>query len=260
MRNFLKLINSFAKAAVFCLLFELLITAGNLNAQVKNQQNLPKDADLEKFVATAQEYSNLYRGSSPMQYRFKYTGTYFAYSDNFEKGDVWYNGKLYKDVFLNLNSHRDELYVKVEKTGLIVKLNSDFVQDFSIGKRNYTFVAEKITDKISPEKYIDSGYYELLYSGDAKLYKKIRKTYSERINHFVSSTTGSQIERIFSANVRYYLLKEGKIIRIKRVSNLLSVYRDQKKDLRQYARRANLEFHEDKDFAMSMVMKYVYSK
>ena len=123
--------------------------------------------DYDKFVAEAGDFLNLYRGTSPLPYKSLHIGTYYAFSEEFEKGDLYYNGKIYHGVEMNLNSHLDELYVKVPGSGRAVMLNKEFINKFSLGKRNFLLI-DKRHEKGAPQP----GFYEILYDGQAKLYKK----------------------------------------------------------------------------------------
>ena len=78
----------------------------------------------------------LFRGPSPLLYSLKYTGTYFAYSPVFDKGELRYNGKNCHNVEINSNSHLDEVYVKFNGSAIIVTLTNDMVEHFNIGN-NY---------------------------------------------------------------------------------------------------------------------------
>ena len=213
-------------------------------------------SDYERFVNDAGELSNIYRGQSPLVYNFRHTGTYYAYSENFEIGVVKYNDKIYKDVYLNLNSHLDELNILIKKTGRTVVLNNDFVGYFSFGGRNFIYLKDVNKSSGSVPQI---GYYQVLYNGSSKLYKKIKKIYAERINETASIQTKSKLERMFLVSESYYLLKEGSFHLIKKKSDLLSYYKEKKRDIRQLIREKNLDFRRDKDHSFSEIIRFVES-
>jgi len=213
-------------------------------------------SDYERFVNDAGELSNIYRGQSPLVYNFRHTGTYYAYSENFEIGVVKYNGKIYKDVYLNLNSHLDELNILIKKTGRTVVLNNDFVGYFSFGGRDFIYLKDVNKSSGSVPQI---GYYQVLYNGSSKLYKKIKKIYAERINETASIQTKSKLERMFLVSESYYLLKEGSFHLIKKKSDLLSYYKEKKRDIRQLIREKNLDFRRDKDHSFSEIIRFVES-
>jgi len=214
-----------------------------------------KSVEYKAFADSADGFSNLYRGSAPLAYRFLHTGTFFAYGVEFLPGEVMFNDKLYTDVMLNLNSHLDELYLFIKETGRYVVLNKDFVDYFSIAQRKFHHFRESKkgeTDTLSP------GFYELLYGNEsARLYKKTKKVYAERINHFASATTNSKLERIFMPIYSYYLIKEGYTHNVKRFGDILSIYEVRRKEIRPLIREKNLDVTKDKENAFREIISFI---
>jgi len=208
--------------------------------------------DYDRFINDAGEFSNLYRGQAPLEYNFFHTGTFYAYSPEFEKGDVMFNGKLYKDIYMNLNSHLDELNVLIKTSGRIVVLNGEFVDYFNLGKRRFINI-------VKGDNSLQKGYYEVLFNGKTKLYKKIKKVYSERINESISAKTQSKLERLFIGYESYYLIKDNIEKIIKNKSDLLAGFRERKRDIRQFIRERNLDMKHDKDHSFALVIGYVES-
>ena len=60
--------------------------------------------------------SPVYRGEIADKYSFPFIGTVYAYSDEFEMGDLEFNGKMYYGLMMNLNCHRGELLVQIGAT------------------------------------------------------------------------------------------------------------------------------------------------
>lgn len=248
--------------------------------------------DFKSFKADAAELLNLYRGAAPIQYRFHYTGTYFAYQDEYVKGNIIYNGKLYSDVLLNLNCHSDDLQVKIEKSDLIVILNKDFVNSFSIGNHYYINIGRRATGNVylpgsnEDERmegvergFIDeslpAGYYEVMYDGEMKLLKKTKKTYGERINQSAGTDPKSAIERSFSTTYSYYLVTEARerigkganasyitkpmLKSIKRRSSLIASLPERRGEVRGYLRRINIDYM-NRDLVYPTILRYYEGK
>jgi 7-cyano-7-deazaguanine synthase in queuosine biosynthesis len=107
-------------------------------------------------------------------------------------------------------------------------------------------------DMLSP------GYYEVLYKkDDLFLYKKIRKTYAERINQAVNAETKSKVERLFIASFNYYLVKGENVKSIKRVGEIIKLYPSLRKEIRQLIREKNLDQKADRDHAFKEIIKFV---
>ena len=66
-----------------------------------------------QYMKEAGTLSTLYRGRMPVHYPYIYNGTYFWNTKTFQKGSVLYNGKLYENVFVNVDASRQELQVKL---------------------------------------------------------------------------------------------------------------------------------------------------
>ncbi len=214
-----------------------------------------KQEDYDLFVNEAKELSNLYRGAAPLRYNFLFTGTYFAYSEEYIQGDVFYNDKQYKDVLLNLNSHIDELYVLVKESGLPVMLNKDFVKQFNIGDRhfkNLTFKKNNLS--------LEDGYYEVLWNKDRDwLLKKTIKKYEERINIMAYAQASNKVERVFHNTIQYYLIRDNFAKKIKRASDLRSSYGVSAGELRRYIKEANIEVRHNEDFAFTRILEFINS-
>jgi hypothetical protein len=182
------------------LLLMMLMASGLMSAQ----------DDYKSFMDSAGENSALFKGYTPVLYRFVHTGTYYAFEKSYLDGDVIYNGKRYSGVKLNLNSHLDELIVFDVKSNRYVQLNKSYVDTFTIGTRKFINLMER--DKSG---MIDPGYYQLLYDNSVSVYKKIVKVYSETVNQeYIASSRG--VIKKFITSVKYYLVNSDGTYVIKR--------------------------------------------
>ncbi|MBO7269128.1 MAG: hypothetical protein J6U83_05165 [Bacteroidales bacterium] len=178
--------------------------------------------------ACAQDFNiPVFRGELAEKYNFPIDGTVYAYSDEFETGEVVFNGKLYTGLMMNLNAHRDELLVAICSTGERMALRRDLVGDFIVGKRNYTSLCGE-----RAVKGLQQGYYQVLHRGDDMLLKRIHKTVSDRIESFTRQTV-----KVFTTKHRYYLVKDGKVYTIKNERGLAKFYRQDKDRIKDYVKR-----------------------
>lgn len=189
--------------------------------------------DYKIFTDAAQGYSVLYRGELSIYSRSKKPNdgsTSFAFSANFEKGDIIFCGKQYLDVILNLNAHTDELCVIDPVIGLNIIVNKNFVDSFSMGSRQFVHFKEVDNPILS------NGYYEVLYSGGFKLYKKNQKQY------FENTKDGLYIKKGFTLVENFYLCKNDKWYRIASKRDLKKLYVGQAKIIDQLQRKRELGF------------------
>lgn len=211
--------------------------------------------DYELYMNSAKDLSILYRGTAPLNYNFVSTGTYFAYSKEYAKGDLLYNNKLYKDVLLNINSHLDELYLFVEENGMPIMLNKDFVEKFNIGSRNYLHLKFP-----KNKRSLEDGFYELLWSnGQDSLVKKRKKNYEVRIDQSINLTTESKVQRIFTPIDKYYIFNNELEEQVKRFAHISSFYKVRNSKVRRFIKENNLDVKLNKDEAFKRVVEFINS-
>lgn len=189
--------------------------------------------DYGVFIAKAQGHSGLYRGELPMQYGSKApndASTYFAYSTDFRNGDVLFRGKLYTGVALNLNAHIDELYVKDPIDGIYILVNKNFVDFFSFGEHRFVHHKQELGSALA------GGYYEVLYAGEIKLYKKIKKNFFENLRD------GLYVKKGYTLNESFYFLKNDKWYRVGTKRELKKLYPEQTKTIDQIVKSRGLDF------------------
>ena len=72
--------------------------------------------------AIAQDMSTLYMGRYPLQYPFKYNGTFYQDNRIFSEGTLFYNGKVYENVLVNIDAYKQEVHVFPPHSGSPVVL------------------------------------------------------------------------------------------------------------------------------------------
>jgi hypothetical protein len=229
----------FSNRILFSLLFFLFASSVALFAQ--------NEVDSKIFIDSAQANSLLYRGKLSLHYGQKTPNdgsTYFSYSKDFEVGNVVYHGKLYKNVFLNLNAETDELYVKEPVNGFPVLIDRDFVDSFSIGYRKYIYYKQEADSDLK------NGYYEVLYSGRMKLYKKIQKV-------FYTSVVDGVAKRGFTKWESFYLCKEREWVQVNTKADLKKIFKSQQKIVDHLSKTLNLNFRKNKEVALLEVLTYL---
>ena len=125
-------------------------------------------------VATAQEdpesaFAGIFRGKMPGVYPYKYNGTYYWERKEFLHGDVFYNGRLYRDVSLNVDAARGELQVRPMNNVTPVVVFRDQVAWFTMGETLFVNL-QYLGWKEAPE-----GYYEVIRDGKTPLLRQVEK-------------------------------------------------------------------------------------
>ena len=79
----------------------------------------------------------MFRGSLPKAYPFHFNGTYYWEKEQFEEGSVFYNGKLYEHLFLNVDAYQGELLVRQDSDVTPVSVFIDQVAWFTMGGKRF---------------------------------------------------------------------------------------------------------------------------
>lgn len=201
------------------------------------------------FVKQAGIGATLFRGVEFERYPFRYKDSPYAYSKEFNVGEIIFNDVKYSGVFLNLNAHKDELHLKITTSGKILELDKGLVERFTIGERKYVaLIGANAVEGVS------EGFYEILYSGKEILFKKNVKKYNERLQ---SSEQGAY--RYFYPSNRYYILKDGVMIPVSSAKQFKKVYKDKKDAISKFIRKNRIRFIDinDKDFIFKEIISFV---
>lgn len=226
----------FRRSLYLTILTALLL--GSLSFELKGQ-----DAGVVRYQSEAKEHSLLYRGRVERKYVYRYQGTYFAYSDKYYEGEVFYNGRHYKNILVNLNAHTDEVSVRMSDKQLPVVLDKNHVEWFIIAGRRFVNYRDGAVPGLA------GGYYEVLYYRDGKgLIKKIAKKYKENLERDVVMVE-------FITKINYYVLANGMCKEVKGQSGFIKVFPESKKMFRSVYREASSTVRENKDRLFIMFME-----
>ena len=212
----------------------LVLTISALGASAQDY------AEYYKFAEEAQEKSMLFRGKQSISYPFQYNGTFYWYSRTFTEGDVFYNGKLYRDILVNVNAHTRDLLVKQSESFLHVMVERAHTDWFTMGGKMYVNLFARGVGGAA------EGYYEVIHEGhSAALYKRIEKIIRNDANNKNGAAIGyddpNYNERVydyFANRLQYFFLKDGSWIQVKDISDLVKCYPARKKELRHFVKSA----------------------
>ena len=163
-------------------------------------------------------YAGIFRGKLPNIYPHKFNGTYFWDRKEFQRGDVMYNGKLYRDVSLNIDACEGELLVRPLENANAVVVFRDQVAWFTMGQSLF------VNLRYLGWKEAQEGYFEVIRDGETPLLRK-----RSRILRFDSSGRSMMIRKdaedyrpdvmnYFDAKDTYYALEKGTLKKISKRS------------------------------------------
>lgn len=206
--------------------------------------------DVEEYIRQAKENAVVFRGPTPIKYPFRFNGSFYAFEDKFVPGELWYNHKYYKNVLLNLNANRDELYIKVYNSATMVVLDKNLVEKFTLGDKTFLNVSAKY-----PVGNMAPGYYQILYKGKDQLFKKIEKRYYER----VGLTDQNGVFRSFEGYYTYIILKDGIAYPFSQAGAFSKIYKGKKNEIKKFRKVNNMKFIEvgRQDDSFKSIMQFI---
>ncbi|MCK9626392.1 MAG: hypothetical protein WC305_08065 [Bacteroidales bacterium] len=209
--------------------------------------------DYRKYIETAGDVSVLYRGKQATKYPFLHNGTYYWFGPKYEEGNLIYNGKEYFNLMMNIDAFQNELLLKHNNNILEVSLNGDLVTSFTLGNKLFLNLSKLGYD-------VPAGFYLELYSGKDKLYKNVKKVFSDRIHvGYYDYEFNPDILKDFAPEVSYYLLKDGIISKIGSKKSLIKSFPDKKRIVRRYIRKNDLDLERNFDVFSIKVLNFIES-
>lgn len=190
--------------------------------------------------------SGLYNGRQYVVYAHTISeGTPFLIASNeMDNGSIEYDGILYENVPLRYDILKNMIVTRVPATNYLVQLNNEKTTAFSIENRHF-----KKLEKDTAYNTLKAGFYEILYDGKCKAYKKQLKTLGEDLS-------GSKLRTFIIDATDYYLQKDNRYIVINNRKALLAAFRDKKKDIQSFLKKNKLNFRDDKDGVLAKTAAY----
>lgn len=189
-------------------------------------------------------HAQLYRGAIYEFYDARsIAGPLFKDTIQLTNGNVKYYGIAYKNIpllyDLNLKQLVTLLYDKTQKFSLL----NEGVSEFDLYGHHFI---KLVPDELN--KKMDVGFYDELYNSNKfQLLVKRGKT-----GQFESLTN----RRIYYTQNTYYLKKDSTYHTVGTKGQILDMLNDKKKELKKYIKSAGIDYTENKEQAMVMLLTY----
>ena len=165
----------------------------------------------------AQEYQALYRGKLPAQYPYQYNGTPCWEPGGFSKGSVYYNGKLYENVLLDVDACSMDLLARYNEDLSALALYTGQVGWFTKGNKFFVNLRYMGYTE-APE-----GYFEVLRDGSEPVLLQVNKVLQRSTgNHngrdigYVDNHYKQDIIAYFQQRESYYAITGGTVVKLRR--------------------------------------------
>ncbi len=168
----------------------------------------------------------------------------------FTNGDVYYDGAEYRGVQLLYDLYKDEvaalLYDHFNKYVLI----KSRVSNFDLTGHHFVNIS---TDSLPANTVLKGGYYDELYHGRTQVVSKRYKV----IQNYQSNGGIMEAYNFFTDTKEdFYIRKGGVYYPISGQGALLDVFKDHKKELRQYIKLNKLKFGRDPHGFLASIAAY----
>ena len=198
---------------------------------------------VDLYHRASADQSGLFNGRQYAQYAFRFEdGAHpFFFSDKPGMGQVVYDGILYRELALQYDEIQGVLVMQDDQH--FIQLLTPRIKSFSLFNSHFIRIVQ---DSTMPAQ-LKTGFYNVLYSGQASLLRKEEK----KIRADVS---GGELQRYIDVSVSYFVYAGNTYHLIKNKKTLLDVLADRKKELRQYIRSNGLNFRKDRQQALEKVI------
>ena len=202
------------------------------------------DIRLDNQQDTLKENQVLYNGRLWKNLYYNVKEDQFLFSKDYLKGSLTINGESFKNISLKYDIYSDEI-LTLSNLGLVLQLNKERVDSFSLDFQNKTYRFAKIQeDTLKSYK----GYYNVLYKGNCALYVKYKKEI-ELLAVDRKWDMFYQTHRIYfeDHNILYSISGKGDLLRI------LSATKDQ---LKSYIKKNKLRVSKKRPESFVPVLRY----
>ena len=198
------------------------------------------------YHQAAGDQSGLYNGSQYPGYPFVFKdGGHPYFIKTVAPGTILYDKIFYPQVKLLFDELADQ--VVFEDSNHRIQLLKERISGFTIGGSTFIRI---VKDSLSTA-LLNTGFYELLYSGRVAVLKKEIKQLREEIRF-----ADEGVLRYIDSKLYYYIRKRDVYYTVGSKKAMLVVYKDRKKELQQYIKASNLSFKKDRDDLLVKVSAY----
>lgn len=171
------------------------------------------------YENTLGENNGLYNGARYILEDYSDSEHPFFRINDWQEGDVTYNGQYYNPVNFFYDLVKDCLITEVNGQPLV--LVTDKISTFSIGDLHFINLTNKT------KRNLTEGLYEVGYEGRSQILIKHTKDYQEKIED-------KEIIVFFTSKDHFYVLRDGTYFPFRKKNDFLKIFSDKKSELRSY--------------------------
>jgi len=223
-----------------------IIANGDVRAQIKTDSTGLHQV-IANYNTAIDQQSHLYNGPEYEFYDPIIKGNAYVFDiKTFSPGNVNYNGILYNNVPMMYDINKDVIVILLYNHFTKISLLSTRVSEFWLLDHHFVHINSDSTGRAA----LTTGFYDQLYAGhNTQILVRREKS--------IQTTTGSStVESFFHETKGYYVKKGANYLSFSSKGALLDIFKDKKKELRQYIKTNNIDFRENFELAITNVASY----
>ena len=190
----------------------------------------------QEYFSSASDFARLYVGVVEPQYQKSlwHDIPYYNGTMNMYKGRICYHGVVYENVQLRFDQLKQCVVVLPPGESVVCLPDQDFVDWFEMDGYRYVHDPE---DSLQFASQLSDGS-----ANGLRLYHRVWKVYSGEKNF-----GGKKYLKTLSTEEQYTLMTpDGEMHHVKRASDVAKLFPEQKKQIKQFARKNHLSFSKRK--------------
>jgi hypothetical protein len=238
-------LKNYQNKSSFLILFGLLLSISNIHSQsVNNETSIYNWFD----KTVGKENLDIINGTPHINPYVTVGDNNIYLIDQYEQGNLNYEGQIYYNVKLKYDIYRDILVLNpFESENIGINLIQNKVESFSIKDKNFIKIDKK--DNSVPE--FTTGYYEeSKIAPDFIFYIKHHKDQQKVI-------TEGTLSYNFKENTSYFLNLKNKVYLINSKNDIIKIFPEQKKQINGYYLMNRELKNSDLNQFMKNLMKYI---
>ena len=185
---------------------------------------------IDYFKQSAGMQSILYSGVKHEGYAADIQGTAYFMSEEWKRGNVYFDNILFNDVPLRYDELKDELLTLLPDGKIAISLVGERVDRFTI--EGHTFI------RLDSNNNSLQGFYDLLRNGRTSVLVKRRKILNE------NATRDGLIKNLLSQD-KYYLKRGDKYFAVRSIGNVVDALSDKRNEIRMLIKNRKLDMKND---------------
>jgi len=185
--------------------------------------------------------SRLYNGIEHLGYLYTIKG-YAYWLEKMKKGTIVYDELEYTNVPMLYDLVKDQVVIIHFNHITLIGLVSEKVKEFTLGDHHFIRL-----DSIAHPSLI-TGFYDEVYKGRLTVLVKRKK--------FIEEHVKDELEREFSKDDHYFIVKDDTYYAIKSYKTLLTVLDNKTTGIKQYLRKNRIKYKKDPETAIAKATAY----